>query len=186
MRSREAFDSQGCGKSSRKQRSNGPCLCRSTNADVNSPFTQENVQGIAWVKNYKFDYNFQRWGQSSVTFTCVAGHILGSEFPDRYRQWHSCAPAELFEAPILTQITSVRIQSVAYLTTLLKTRQDKKPVASNIERQARYHDILFIWTDCDREGEHIGTEIRDIALKAKPGMEVWRARFSNIERAYVQ
>jgi DNA topoisomerase IA len=63
--------------------------------------------------------------------------------------------------------------------------QDKKAVASNIEAQAKYASILFIWTDCDREGEHIGTEIRDIALRANPNMQVWRARFSNIERASV-
>lgn len=65
----------------------------------------------------------------------------------------------------------------------LMDSQDKKAVARNIESQARYASILFIWTDCDREGEHIGTEIRDIALKVKPNMQVWRARFSNIERA---
>jgi DNA topoisomerase IA len=58
-------------------------------------------------------------------------------------------------------------------------------VASNIETQARNANILFIWTDCDREGEHIGTEIRDIALKVNPRLEVCRARFSNIERASV-
>lgn len=63
------------------------------------------------------------------------------------------------------------------------TLQDKKIVASNIEAQARYANVLFIWTDCDREGEHIGTEIRDIALKVNPRLEVCRARFSNIERA---
>jgi DNA topoisomerase-3 len=127
---------------------------------------QENVRGIQWVKNYKFDYDFQRWGQSSVTFTCVAGHIQTQEFHERYRKWHSCPPSDLFEAPIVTQIA-----------------EDKKAVASNIEAQARYNNILFIWTDCDREGEHIGTEIRDIALKVNPNMQVWRARFSNIERA---
>jgi DNA topoisomerase-3 len=65
------------------------------------------------------------------------------------------------------------------------TSQDKKAIASNIEACARSADVLFIWTDCDREGEHIGTEIRDIALKAKPGMQVWRARFSNIERVHI-
>ncbi|KAL5388782.1 hypothetical protein DPSP01_002887 [Paraphaeosphaeria sporulosa] len=128
----------------------------------------ENVRGIQWVKNYKFDYNFQRWGQSSVTFTCVAGHIQAQDFQERYRKWHSCPPSDLFDAPIVTQIA-----------------EDKKAVASNIEAQARYNDILFIWTDCDREGEHIGTEIRDIALKANPNMQVWRARFSNIERAHI-
>lgn len=118
------------------------------------------------MKNYKFDYAFQRWGQSTVTFTCVAGHIQASEFHERYRKWHSCAPGDLFEAPIVVQVA-----------------EKQKPVAGNIEVQARHNDILFIWTDCDREGEHIGTEIRDIALKANPNMQVWRARFSNIERA---
>lgn len=65
----------------------------------------------------------------------------------------------------------------------LTATQNKKAIASNIESQARGSQILFIWTDCDREGEHIGTEIRDIALKVNPRLRVCRARFSNIERA---
>jgi DNA topoisomerase-3 len=69
---------------------------------------QEDVRGIRWVKNYKFDYDFQRWGRSSVTFTCVAGHILQQDFPDRFRQWTSCPPAALFEAPIRTSVAEVR------------------------------------------------------------------------------
>lgn len=62
---------------------------------------------------------------------------------------------------------------------------DKKAIARNIETQARGARTLFIWTDCDREGEHIGTEIRDVALKSNPRLEVVRARFSNIERVHV-
>ena len=126
------------------------------------------MRGIQWVKNYQFDYNFQRWGQSSVTFTCVAGHIMQQDFSDRYRKWQSCQPAELFDAPIQTSVAD-----------------DKKAVARNIESQARYATVLFIWTDCDREGEHIGTEIREIALKANRSLQVCRARFSNIERAHI-
>lgn len=61
--------------------------------------------------------------------------------------------------------------------------QDKKNIASNIEAQARRADVLIIWTDCDREGEHIGGEIRDVARRGKPDIVVRRARFSNIERA---
>ncbi|USP78505.1 uncharacterized protein yc1106_05779 [Curvularia clavata] len=128
----------------------------------------DNVRGIQWVKNYKFDFRFNNWGQCSVTFTCVAGHIVAQDFNERFKKWTSCEPVSLFEAPIVSGIA-----------------EDKKAVASNIESQARYASILFIWTDCDREGEHIGTEIRDIALKANPNMQVWRARFSNIERAFV-
>jgi DNA topoisomerase-3 len=61
------------------------------------------------VKNYKFDYDFQRWGQSSVTFTCVAGHVKSSDFSDRYRKWQSCQPVELFEAPIQTFVADVSL-----------------------------------------------------------------------------
>lgn len=58
-----------------------------------------------------------------------------------------------------------------------------KALAQNIESQARRADILYIWTDCDREGEHIGSEIREAARKGKRNIQVFRARFSNIERA---
>lgn len=61
--------------------------------------------------------------------------------------------------------------------------QDKKAIAKNIETQARYSKILFIWTDCDREGEHIGNEVREQAVKGNPRIEVKRAKFNNIERA---
>ena len=61
--------------------------------------------------------------------------------------------------------------------------QDKEPIARNITQQARYSKALLIWTDCDREGEHIGSEVRQAAVEGKPGIEVKRAIFSNTERA---
>ncbi|AFN82872.1 DNA topoisomerase II [Encephalitozoon romaleae SJ-2008] len=39
--------------------------------------------------------------------------------------------------------------------------------------------MVVIWTDCDREGENIGRQIRDIVLKVK-NVNVKRARFSGI------
>ncbi len=60
-----------------------------------------------------------------------------------------------------------------------------KAIAANITRQARYAKALFIWTDCDREGEHIGTEVRKAGFEGNRGIEVKRARFSNTERAHV-
>jgi len=61
--------------------------------------------------------------------------------------------------------------------------QDKRAIAENIKRQARYAKALYIWTDCDREGEHIGGEIRDLAVESNARIQVMRAKFSNIERA---
>lgn len=63
--------------------------------------------------------------------------------------------------------------------------KDKKPISDNIERHARNAKALFIWTDCDREGEHIGAEVRGVATRVKPNIEVKRAKFSNIEKRYV-
>ncbi|KAF1958324.1 prokaryotic type I DNA topoisomerase [Byssothecium circinans] len=142
-----------------------PSIAKAVANHLGGQARAENVRGIQWVKNYKFDYNFRPWGQASVTFTSVAGHIQNLDFHARFRKWNACQPSELFDAP--TQI------------------YDKKAIADNIESQARYASILFIWTDCDREGEHIGSEIREIALKVNPNMQVWRARFSNIERAHI-
>ncbi|PVH94649.1 prokaryotic type I DNA topoisomerase [Periconia macrospinosa] len=145
-----------------------PSIAKAVANHLGGQARAENVRGIQWVKNYKFDYEFQRWGRSTVTFTSVAGHIQNMDFQSRYRKWNECQPGELFEAP--TQVF---------------VADDKKPISDNIASQAAYANILFIWTDCDREGEHIGSEIREIARKANPNIQVWRARFSNIERAHI-
>jgi DNA topoisomerase-3 len=68
----------------------------------------------------------------------------------------------------------------------LKMEQDKKSIAKNIQQQARVSRILFIWTDCDREGEHIGSEVRKQAFMGNRRLEVKRAKFSNTERAWVK
>ncbi|MCJ1313211.1 DNA topoisomerase [Agyrium rufum] len=128
-----------------------------------------NVQGNPYVKNYEFNFDFgAQWGQCPVTMTSVIGHLTGLAFPAEYKSWTSCNPAQLFEAPVKDEVD-----------------KDKKSIADNITQQARYAKILFIWTDCDREGEYIGSEIRDVARKGNPRIEVRRARFSNTERAHV-
>lgn len=104
--------------------------------------------------------------------TSVAGHLISHDFESGCRNWRSCDPSALFEA---------RIDSFV--------EESKKPISKNIETQARYSQILFVWTDCDREGENIGAEIRDVATKSnnrlgQPG-KTMRARFSNIERAHI-
>lgn len=70
----------------------------------------------------------------------------------------------------------------AYLSSDRRTK-DKTDIAKNIEQQAKYCQGLCIWTDCDREGEHIGNEICDAAKKGNSRLQIKRAKFSNIERA---
>ena len=130
--------------------------------------TTHNVRGNPYVKNYDFDFNFQAWGNCSVTMTSALGHLTSTDFGPEYRSWKSCHPSRLFEAPIVQAPTV-----------------EHKCLADNIQAQARYAKVLFIWTDCDREGEYIGSEARTYALKGNRRIEVKRARFSNIERAHI-
>ncbi|CAK5281387.1 unnamed protein product [Mycena citricolor] len=122
-------------------------------------FTTRNTS-VGYIKNYDFDYPRTR---ARITFTCVTGHLMAQDFPAAYRSWTSCDPLTLFDAPVET--------SVAH---------DKKGIEQNLLREARGADTLMIWTDCDREGEHIGSEIRSVCRKAKPNILVKRARFSAI------
>ncbi|KAI1282411.1 DNA topoisomerase [Xylaria sp. FL0933] len=122
-----------------------------------------------YIKNYVFDYDFGRpWGKCQVTMTSVLGHITSAEFPPEYKKWEYPPPDRLFDAPVNVVIAA-----------------DKKKVAENIEKQARYANALCIWTDCDREGEHIGHEICEAARKGNRTLDIKRAKFSNIERAHI-
>ncbi|KAM3427461.1 hypothetical protein MY4824_009430 [Beauveria thailandica] len=122
-----------------------------------------------YVKNYAFDFNFGApYGQCSVTMTCVSGHLTNLEFTAEHKNWSFPPPESLFNAPVISNVY-----------------QDKKSIAQNLADQARYARLLVIWTDCDREGEHIGQEIVDAAKKGNAQLQVKRARFSNIERAHV-
>jgi len=58
--------------------------------------------------------------------------------------------------------------------------QDLKAVERNLQQEARNADLLLIWTDCDREGEHIGSEVAEVCRRANPRIRVKRARFSAI------
>lgn len=53
-------------------------------------------------------------------------------------------------------------------------------VVSNLENEARHSERLIIWTDCDREGEYIGEEIRRVCVKCNPRIQVFRARYSSL------
>jgi len=43
--------------------------------------------------------------------------------------------------------------------------------------------MLIIWTDCDREGEHIGSEIVEICRAANSRLDVYRARYSAVTQS---
>jgi len=55
-----------------------------------------------------------------------------------------------------------------------------KGIEQNLTTEARKATHLMIWTDCDREGEFIGSVVAEVCRKAKPNIVVKRARFSAI------
>ncbi|KAG4440225.1 hypothetical protein IFR05_004304 [Cadophora sp. M221] len=123
-----------------------------------------------YIKNYTFTFDFgATWGNCEVVMTAVSGHLTEAKFDNEYEgDWEYPPPEALFNAPVRTKVD-----------------QEKQAIADNIKEHARGARALFIWTDCDREGEHIGGEVRTEALKGNQQLVVKRARFSNIERAHV-
>ncbi|KAK0225580.1 DNA topoisomerase [Armillaria fumosa] len=113
-----------------------------------------------FVKNYDFEYHYTN---DLYTVTCVSGHLTTHDFFDTHRKWNSCDPFNLFEAPVQVIVP-----------------ETSKSIERNIFNEARSADMLMIWTDCDREGEHIGSEIEKVCKRAKRTINVKRARFSAI------
>ncbi|KAF9449670.1 prokaryotic type I DNA topoisomerase [Macrolepiota fuliginosa MF-IS2] len=122
-------------------------------------YTTHNTRS-KFVKNYEFDYPQTN---AFFTVTCVAGHLTEHDFTSAHRKWQSCNPVELFDAPVESRVA-----------------EDKKAIEENLKNQAYRSDMLMIWTDCDREGEHIGMEIVTVCRRAKNSIVVKRARFSAI------
>ncbi|KAF2005044.1 DNA topoisomerase III [Amniculicola lignicola CBS 123094] len=149
-----------------------PSIAKAIANHLGDQVTTHNVQGNPYVKNYELNYVFPQWGPCRVTMTSVLGHLLNHEFEPRYKNWTSCDPSVLFDARIEVFV-----------------RSNSKSIADNIKRHARRADVLYIWTDCDREGEHIGAEIRSVAAQSNQSLGriggTVRAHFSNIERAHI-
>lgn len=124
--------------------------------------------GLKTISNYDFQYDFPGWGVCDCTVTAVRGHVTDSQFTsDDARKFHY-PPGRLFNEPLTTEV-----------------KKNQHDVARNIADEARNASKLVIWTDCDREGEYIGWEIVQQAIKKNPRIEVKRAIFSDLERSHV-
>eukprot|EP00767_Chilomastix_cuspidata_P002798 gnl/Chilomastix_cuspidata/2928.p1 GENE.gnl/Chilomastix_cuspidata/2928~~gnl/Chilomastix_cuspidata/2928.p1 ORF type:complete len:739 (+),score=259.72 gnl/Chilomastix_cuspidata/2928:46-2262(+) len=88
-----------------------------------------------------------------ILVTSVIGHVTKLDIADealRNASWSSMDPSVLLTCPIK------RV-----------TRTESLPHQRAIQDLVRGSTRLIIWTDCDREGEHIGFEILDIAARVK-------------------
>lgn len=84
-----------------------------------------------------------------MKFTSVLGHVMGIDFPEECKNWRDYPLEDLF---------TVRVER--------KVTFDNKEVALNIEKQASLDiDELYLWLDCDREGEGIAFEVIELVQK---------------------
>ena len=133
--------------------------------DVTDDCYWKRTTGSRYIKNYDFDYPQTK---ARFTMTAVVGHLMHTDFEDGFRGWSSCEPFALFDAPVHTYVPA-----------------NYEDIKKNLHNEAKRSDMLMIWTDCDREGEHIGKEIVTVCRRAKPNIIVKRARFSAIIPQYV-
>ena len=98
-----------------------------------------------------------------VAMTSVSGHLMSRDFSLSFKSWEKCSPVSLFSAPILKFCPDNFL-----------------PIKATLEREAKKNEALILWTDCDREGENIAAEIRDVCVSANNRIRVYRARFSEI------
>ena len=73
-----------------------------------------------------------------------------------------CDPETLFHAPLIRKVKE----------------GGNKLIEETLIAEARKNQILFLWLDCDLEGEAIGYEVIDVCCGVNPRLDVYRARFS--------
>ncbi|XP_042170566.1 LOW QUALITY PROTEIN: DNA topoisomerase 3-alpha-like [Oncorhynchus tshawytscha] len=132
-------------------------------AEIMSDGRARRREGLS-VYNKLYEYEYNLFGRNvTVCMTSVSGHLLGLEFKAQFQKWHSCNPVLLFDAEVEKYCPENFVQ-----------------IKRTLEREVSQCQALVIWTDCDREGENIGFEVIDVCKAVKPGVQVFRARFSEI------
>jgi DNA topoisomerase-3 len=117
-----------------------------------------------YVKNYNFTYNLNN-RPTQFVMTALKGHLLQLNFEGGInKDWNNYPIEQVFHTAVTKGVS-----------------ENSEALANNLRSEVRSADILFIWTDCDREGEAIGGDVADICRRIKPNITVWRARFSAMQ-----
>ncbi|KAJ3393884.1 DNA topoisomerase [Entophlyctis sp. JEL0112] len=101
--------------------------------------------------------------------TAVSGHLYECDFPPEYKSWQGCDPGACFDAPVIKMV-----------------RKENEPIKKNLQTLSRGASHLVIWTDCDLEGENIGSEIADVCRRSNSRLVVKRAKFSVIQEREIR
>ncbi|CAO1630500.1 unnamed protein product [Parajaminaea phylloscopi] len=140
-----------------------PSIAKSLAEILNSDGFQSRPGKDKFCRNFDLKYNLGSLGWVDMTITSVRGHLTELDFTQSYRPWSGHDPLVLLDAPVSVKVS-----------------KDAEQIAQNLRLEARHSHTLIIWTDCDREGEHIGAEVIKECKKANARLNVKRARFSAI------
>ncbi|SOV17927.1 DNA topoisomerase 3, putative [Plasmodium gaboni] len=111
---------------------------------------------------FTFDYKIKNdiW---YMYVTSVTGHLTEQKFDDRYKNWNNTDPQELFDAEITIYV-----------------EKDKKNIENNLKKYSKECNMLILWLDCDREGEHICFEVINACRITNRKLIIHRAQFSAV------
>ncbi len=98
-------------------------------------------------------------------FTSVSGHLGERSYPMQYQKWELDTIICLFD-----------------VESEYNVKNENKNIVKTITDRASRARMLIIWTDCDREGEHIGYEIINQAERFNRNLVIKRAVFSALTR----
>lgn len=129
------------------------------------------------TSQYNRLYEFDRDGpvgslRSSQIVTSVTGHLMTTAFAEPYNNWNSCPVRDL----LCEELIPVE----------WKVPPDKQPLKRQLETEARKANVLVLWLDCDLEGEAIAFEVIAVCMSVNAKMDVWRAKFSSLDRHEVE
>jgi DNA topoisomerase IA len=132
-----------------RQRPNSSSQSLSSRSHINS-ITQITVPFLP---------NIHSNGPVHVIVTSVLGHVYRKDFPSDYNNWNNIDPETLFSAPIVSL-----------------TPPNSEGLVENLKHLGSQIDELWLWLDCDREGEAIADEVRTIVLSGAHNRRAPRIR----------
>ena len=97
----------------------------------------------------------------------LRGHIVELDYPKELSEWSFEGLPKLLETPPLKRVT-------------------ESGIVAALQSVVRGCDRVIIATDFDREGELIGLECLELLEKARPGLDVARARYSALTREAIE
>lgn len=124
---------------------------------------------------FEFDFNgFEGGSTVKMVVTSVTGHLMETDFDQKYRNWNSCDPVVLFD--MTTPINQF-------------VRKDCENIEKTLKQEAKQAQKLVLWLDCDREGENICFEVIEVCRQANNRLSIeansiLRARFSEFTNRY--